>query len=283
MHENAKTPGMARPVSARARAYGAQNYPRIIQDAVVAVRMARGQGIGATLRHARTVALARVHFRVIDKNLQRQFPHTVLGETPLDGLALSGARQDEAVDATPYSPVPSKTFHWAIGGLPIDHRQFAFIDIGSGRGYALHLARAYPFRRLIGVEFARELHLQARDNLAANATRDAPQVELRHESALETALPPGPTLFYLFSPFGGKVMRAFIERIEQSLIADPRPVIVVYVNPIHDRLFARPGVAAIAPARRQRRLLRWLSPFDARIHAWTHTRAVATSDTARHR
>ena len=33
----------------------------------------------------------------------------------------------------------------------MDHRQFTFIDLGSGEGRALMLAARHPFRRIIGV------------------------------------------------------------------------------------------------------------------------------------
>jgi hypothetical protein len=44
-------------------------------------------------------------------------------------------------------------------------QDFTFIDLGSGKGRALLMASAYPFKRIIGVEFMPELHRVAQENI----------------------------------------------------------------------------------------------------------------------
>jgi methylase of polypeptide subunit release factors len=64
----------------------------------------------------------------------------------------------------------------AVASLDVEHKDFTFIDLGSGKGRALVLALSYPFRRVVGVEFALELHRVAEANLislAATGTESA--------------------------------------------------------------------------------------------------------------
>jgi hypothetical protein len=146
------------------------------------------------------------------------------------------------------------------------------MDIGCGRGYALFHAATYRFRSVIGVEIAQEFCADAAANLAlarADGRAKAAAIEVRNESALETALPEGATILYLFSPFGESIMRAFVDRIDRSVRAAPRPMLVLYANPVYRNVFARPGIVEVRLAARQRWLLRLLSPFDVRAFAWS--------------
>ena len=63
-----------------------------------------------------------------------------------------------------------------MGKLDVDHREFSFVDYGSGKGRVLMLAAAYPFRRILGVEFSESLDRVARDNIATLGA-DAGRVE----------------------------------------------------------------------------------------------------------
>jgi SAM-dependent methyltransferase len=127
------------------------------------------------------------------------------------------------------------TFPEVMNGLGIDHTAFTFIDLGSGKGRALMLAAAYPFRRIIGVEFAAELHAIAEENIAAfNRNRSSmAQIQLVHADAAEYQLPEEPLIIYLFNPFRSVVVRRVAEMAMASWRASPRPIHVVYVGPVY--------------------------------------------------
>lgn len=127
------------------------------------------------------------------------------------------------------------TFPEVMNGLGIDHTAFTFIDLGSGKGRALMLAAAYPFRRIIGVEFAAELHSIAEENIAA-FSRNRPstaQIQLLHADAAEYQLPEEPLIIYLFNPFRSVVIRRVAELAMASWRACPRPIHVIYVGPTY--------------------------------------------------
>ena len=48
---------------------------------------------------------------------------------------------------------------------------FSFLDVGSGKGLVVMLASRHPFREVVGVEMAPELHAIAERNAAASPQR----------------------------------------------------------------------------------------------------------------
>jgi SAM-dependent methyltransferase len=114
-------------------------------------------------------------------------------------------------------------FARSMRALPIRYEDFAFVDLGSGKGRALLLALEYPFRERIGVEFALELYEVAQTNLRGKA------VKLVHGDATEYTFPDGPLVVFLYNPFGGDIMA----KVAGRLRSHPSPLYVVYVNPFH--------------------------------------------------
>lgn len=84
------------------------------------------------------------------------------GRQPFDDLTLRGS---DGSDAGGYGPVRPRDFRRALSSLEIDHRQYCFVDFGSGKGRAILMASRYPFKKIIGIEFAKELHEAALINL----------------------------------------------------------------------------------------------------------------------
>jgi SAM-dependent methyltransferase len=109
-----------------------------------------------------------------------------------------------------------------------------FVDLGAGKGRALTIAAAYPFRRLVGVEIAPDLCAEAERNLQAFAARRAcPPVEMAAADAAEFAIPDDATIIYLYNPFHGPRLETVFRNIAASLEAAPRALTIVYNNPAH--------------------------------------------------
>jgi hypothetical protein len=121
--------------------------------------------------------------------------------------------------------------------------QTVFLDVGSGKGRAALLASRYPFLRVEGIELNRALARVALANLetwkqSPQASQLAP-IELHHADALRHPLPVEPTLAFLFHPFELPILRRFLSRIQASLLRNPRPFDLVYVNAEHGSLLDR--------------------------------------------
>lgn len=129
-----------------------------------------------------------------------------------------------------YEPTPAATFLRILESLDIDFARYLFIDIGSGKGKALLLAAAFPFRRIIGVERFPEFHDIAERNLSA-----VPRVELVCRDAVDYDFPDEPSVVYLFNPFGEELLARLAENIEGSLARAPRSLFIVYYAPILKR------------------------------------------------
>jgi hypothetical protein len=130
-----------------------------------------------------------------------------------------------------------------MNGLEIDFAAFTFIDLGSGKGRAIMLSAAYPFRRIIGVEFAAELHSAAEANIATFAGNRSPdlRIQLVHADAAAYQLPDEPLVIFLFNPFSSIIIRRVAERAIASWRASPRPIFVLYMFPVYLSDFIEAG------------------------------------------
>ncbi len=88
-----------------------------------------------------------------------------------------------------------------------------FIDYGSGKGAALIHARQYGFEKVIGVEFAKELHEKALENIQKLHLDNTISL---HEDAAAFTPPPETTLIYFFNPFDAVVMEKVAQKITQT-------------------------------------------------------------------
>jgi SAM-dependent methyltransferase len=119
-------------------------------------------------------------------------------------------------------------------GTALEFRDFTFVDLGSGKGRTLLMASDYPFRRIIGVELLPSLHQIAQENVRQYKSASQKCFALESICADATAfpLPTDPLVIFLFNPFPESGMRQVVANLDQSLRAHPRPVFVLYHNPL---------------------------------------------------
>lgn len=138
-----------------------------------------------------------------------------------------------------YQPIEPDIFRAMIRALPIDFSQFTFVDIGSGKGRAMLLASEFPFRRILGIELLPELHHIAQGNLAKFAARGGmPPMESVCGDATEFDFPAERLVVYLFHPLMEANFRKVLANLQSSVVQHPRPLFVVYANPIFQMLLA---------------------------------------------
>jgi SAM-dependent methyltransferase len=154
---------------------------------------------------------------------------------------------------SPYQPTDATLFRQMMESLPIDFREFTFVDIGSGKGRTLLMASEYPFRRIIGVEILQELHAAAVENIAAyrSEAQQCKEIESVCIDALAFTFPDEPLLLYLFNPLPAESLQKVLENLKESLNMMDRKVYIVYHNPLLEHLLQKcdwlekiPGVAA---------------------------------------
>jgi SAM-dependent methyltransferase len=160
----------------------------------------------------------------------------------------------EIRDSHIYAPVRVANAHAALRDLPIgDYSEYTFVDVGSGKGRMLFVAAEYPFRRVIGVEFATDLHELAQANIARyrHAGQRCREIASVHADAAEFEFPEGNLVVYLFNPFGPEVMRRMLENLERSIERRPRHVVMVMLWPENAEMVA--GMRGMRAYRQTRR------------------------------
>lgn len=119
------------------------------------------------------------------------------GDVELSLLRIDSSNRSHGIKYQPTSPKAAKAI---ISHLELDYPQYTFIDFGSGKGRVLLIASGFPFKAVIGVEFAEELHRVATENVRKyrRATVQCSKIECLLKDAIDFVLPITPlVLFFL--------------------------------------------------------------------------------------
>jgi predicted RNA methylase len=144
-------------------------------------------------------------------------------------------------DGTRYEATRPRDFERLAKSLPLDAppAAYTFIDLGCGKGRVLVLAADHGFGRIVGVEIDDLLVDAARANLLSVQARRGGvlgNVEVVAADAATYTLPLEPLVIYMYNPFGEQTVRDVAENVQRSWEQCPRPLLVVYYNPVHQHL-----------------------------------------------
>jgi SAM-dependent methyltransferase len=155
--------------------------------------------------------------------------------------AIEIARDDLTTDSqnkyysASYKPVRSRMFRDAMMKLPAELTDGVFLDIGCGKGRALILAAELGYQKVYGIEFSPQLVEICKANIEkfrqkrkTDTEFDVTCVDAAHYEISEHI-----NVIFLFNPFGEPVMGQVVENVVASLLAHPRVVYVVYINPLY--------------------------------------------------
>jgi len=119
-----------------------------------------------------------------------------------------------------------------LENLDAEPHDFTFVDFGSGKGRALLCAAAFPFKRIVGVEWSADLCAIARRNIETFRSRNpsAPETQVICLNVLDYEMPPGPVVVYMFSPFGPRLTRQVAEKIGRHARGASATCRVVYAG-----------------------------------------------------
>jgi predicted RNA methylase len=146
------------------------------------------------------------------------------GEINLCRLDISSGNE---IHGTRYQASPADACERLFAFLPIHYEDFTFADLGAGKGRVLLVASRFNFRRIVGVEFARELVEIARRNMERYGCR----CELVHCDAAEYEFPADNLVVYLYNPFGPEVLRRVLTALKR--VRRTRDVYMIYLHPMH--------------------------------------------------
>ena len=141
---------------------------------------------------------------------------------------------------TRYGPTLASPFRRLLRKLRLP-TDCAFVDLGCGKGRALMLAMEYGFRRVVGVEFSKELCEAAEGNLACYQDRHHLQAEISilTMDVVDYEFQRDDQVVYMFDPFDEVVTTQVLGNLRKSLQTWPRNVWLIYQTPAHRDVIAK--------------------------------------------
>ena len=144
---------------------------------------------------------------------------------PIDDLAVVGNNKQFG---TAYRVTLPKSMRLVLKHLHGFDPATTFVDMGCGKGCTLLVASRFPFRKIVGVEFAGELCQIAQNNIRHyRGTQACKSISVLRMDATEFCFPDGPLMIYFFNPFHISVMERVLNNLSQSLASCPRQVTLV--------------------------------------------------------
>ena len=112
---------------------------------------------------------------------------------------------------------------------------FHFVDIGSGKGRVLFVAEYSGYNRLTGIELNEALVEDAQNNLESYShKRKESNINFLQANALEFDYKNEKTVYFLFNPFNGEILKKVLERIKENTKSETW---FVYMNPLYASVF----------------------------------------------
>ena len=136
-----------------------------------------------------------------------------------------------------YVGEPIRATRWWLDELPDRLDGFTFIDMGSGKGRPLFAAAeaGKGFERIVGVEYARELHEAALANIDRFGGERRAEIVSVCADARSYEFPLGPLVVHWANPFTEDVMVDVIINLVASYQRRPRPIFAIYYQHWHER------------------------------------------------
>ncbi len=129
---------------------------------------------------------------------------------------------------TPYRDVFALLRHVGVG--PGD----VFVDLGCGLGRVVFAANRFGATRSVGVEIDPPLAAQCLESAQrggyAQGSVDFICAPAQTYSHVDT------TVLFMFHPFGAGTLRTVVEALDDALDARPRPLSVIYLNPVFEEV-----------------------------------------------
>jgi len=161
----------------------------------------------------------------------------------ISGGALSSGHGHDQFSTAYYGVAPSRMrdalARWSTTPGTRSVEDYAFVDIGSGKGRAMMLASELPFREVVGVELNAGLAKVAENNLKLWKEQGSAVSSMRqmHGDALAVDLPAGPLLIFLYNPFHAAIMRQLLQRLDTLVEERLGEIDVLYVVPQQEAVF----------------------------------------------
>lgn len=181
---------------------------------------------------ATTVIVVRNLMRILRLSWERsydlRFGVETAGRVNLEDLGFYSRSKSSGVY---YEATPPGVVRFALRRIAEPLENLVFIDLGSGKGRTVLIAAAYPFARVVGVEFSPQLHRTALRNVRRyRGPVRAGEITMLNMDAVDFVLEARPCVVFLYNPFRGEVMRAVCDRLIAAARNAGHALYVIYYN-----------------------------------------------------
>jgi hypothetical protein len=146
-----------------------------------------------------------------------------------------------SIYAKSYVPANPDLLRATLQQLDLPAGVFTFVDLGSGKGRQLLVASEFPFRSIIGVEFAANLHEIALANIRTYASplQKCKNIKAVMADVVVLDLPEEPLVLFSYNSFEAPVLEKVLSNIARSWNSQQRDIIFIYANPVCEDVFAK--------------------------------------------
>jgi hypothetical protein len=175
---------------------------------------------------------------IYDLIFSLKFNIKIKESTPLELLNIDSGNK---IHAIPYQGCSYYYFKMAFRNLPLDITRSSMIDFGSGKGNVLLMAYNLGIKKVLGVEFAKELVEEGNKRIIKKLGKNYnSKIKIIHRDAVNFEIPTDYNVFFFYNPFDSVVFEKVLFNIDRSLEIKKRKIFLIYINVmVNIELFAK--------------------------------------------
>lgn len=168
------------------------------------------------------------------------------------GITTSSIKKSNSTEFFHYQAAGYLVLFRIFKAIEAKTKNFAFVDIGCGKGRPVFVAESFGYDNLIGIDLDGELIGVANENLKTYLLkRETSNIKFIMENALEFTYLNQPTVYFLFNPFSESVLKKVISKIISSSNFETW---FVYMNPMFKQCFVDDKIEVVCELRTKRYL-----------------------------
>ncbi|MEC7184132.1 MAG: class I SAM-dependent methyltransferase [Bdellovibrionota bacterium] len=181
--------------------------------------------------------LSKIYDNLLNLKYDHQFSLKTNSSVQLINMEV---KSESIIHARHYQATHYRLFFKIMNQLNLPWNKFNFIDFGSGKGRCLLMASMLGFKKVIGIEFAKDLCETAEDN-KLSLQKNFPHIplspiEIINEDALNFFPKTKNNVFFFYNPFDGVILKEVLQNCSDYSPKGSRDY-YIYINPLRDYLF----------------------------------------------
>jgi SAM-dependent methyltransferase len=186
----------------------------------------------------------RIAFHIIKQEITGEQKYGI-NTTGADDLKRFEKQGNDISNATIYMPAPYDMLEMFFEKANLKNCKH-FVDIGCGKGRAMIVAAHFGAKKITGLDFSKELIMATNENLnQLKAPFPSVQYQTFCNDAYYFKIENDVDCIFMFNPFNEVIMSGVLQNIEDSLLANPRKIQIIYLNPVEKQVLYEWGYKQI--------------------------------------